>query len=154
MTDERASTGATRSDGAGGGDPDGVDAPPIDAPPIDVPTTDRPYVDGRAASPEQLRAEVGRLSFEERQHVDDLREEVGESIAALAARLDVKSRVAERRDDAVAAVQQKVDRARVAAVDGASTAKDTVRERPGVIAGAVGALLALLVVVIVRRRRG
>ncbi len=149
MTDERASTGATRSDGAAGGDPDGADSPPMDAP-----TTDRPYVDGRAASPEQLRAEVDRLSFEERQHVDELREEVGESIAALAARLDVKSRVVERRDDAVAAVQQKVDRARVAAVDGASTAKDTVRERPGVIAGAVGALLALLVVVIVRRRRG
>ncbi len=145
MTDERASTGATRPDGATGGDPDGADAP----------TTDRPYVDGTAASPEQLRAEVDRLAFEERQHVDELREEVGESIAALAARLDVKSRVAERRDDAVAAVHQKVDRARVAAADGAATAKETVRERPGMIAGAVAALLALLVGVVgLRRRRG
>ena len=75
-----------RDSGADGVDPD--DAPPLAA--------DRPYVDGTAASPEELRAEVERLSHEERQHVDDLREEVGDSVAALASRFDVKARVAEQ----------------------------------------------------------
>ena len=52
---------------------------------------DRPYVDGTAVSAEELRAEVERLSNEERQHLDDLREEVGDSVAELAARFDVKA---------------------------------------------------------------
>ena len=94
--------------------PDETDAD--DAPPL---AADRPYVDGASASPEELRAEVRRLSNEERQHVDDLREEVGDSVAALASRFDVKARVSGKRDDAVATVQQQVGRARAAAVDGA-----------------------------------
>lgn len=114
---------------------------------------DRPYVDGSAVSAEELRAEVERLSNEERQHVDDLREEVGDSVAALASRFDVKARVSGKRDDAVATVQQQVGRARAAAVDGAVVAKDTARQKPGVLAAAGAALLVLLVVVL-RRRRG
>ena len=94
--------------------PDEID--PDDAPPL---AADRPYVDGTAASPEELRAEVRRLSNEDRQHVEDLREEVGDSVAALASRLDVKARVAEKRDGAVATVQQQVGRARTAAAEGA-----------------------------------
>lgn len=124
---------------------DSDDAPPLAA--------DRPYVDGASASPEELRAEVRRLSNEERQHVDDLREEVGDSVAALASRFDVKARVSGKRDDAVATVQQQVGRARAAAVDGAVVAKDTARQKPGVLAAAGAALLVLLVVVL-RRRRG
>jgi ElaB/YqjD/DUF883 family membrane-anchored ribosome-binding protein len=138
------STGASQQDtGSDGLDPDA--APPLAA--------DRPYVDGTAASPEELRAEVERLSNEERQHVDDLREEVGESIAALASRLDVKARVAERKDEAVSAAHQQVDRARSAAADSALAAKDTARENPGLIAGAAAALLVLLVLLVRRRRR-
>jgi transposase-like protein len=128
--------------------PDGTgsdDVPPLAA--------DRPYVDGASASPEELRAEVRRLSNEERQHVDDLREEVGDSVAALASRFDVKARMSGKRDDAVATVQQQVGRARAAAVDGAVVAKDTARQKPGVFAVAGAALLVLLVVVL-RRRRG
>ncbi|MDT7580591.1 MAG: hypothetical protein QOK35_1855 [Pseudonocardiales bacterium] len=132
-----------RDTGPEGADPD--DAPPLAA--------DRPFVDGAAASPEELRAEVRRLSNEERQHVDDLREEVGDSVAALASRLDVRARAVERRDDAVASVQQQVGRARTAAVEGAVMAKDTVRRQPGVLAAAAAALVVLLVIV-VRRRRG
>ena len=128
--------------------PDETDAD--DAPPL---AADRPYVDGASASPEELRAEVRRLSNEERQHVDDLREEVGDSVAALASRFDVKARVSGKRDDAVATVQQQVGRARAAAVDGAVVAKDTARQKPGVFAAAGAALLVLLVVVL-RRRRG
>jgi hypothetical protein len=132
-----------RDSGADGVDPD--DVPPLAA--------DRPFVDGTAASPEELRAEVDRLSHEERQHVDDLREEVGESVAALASRFDVKARVAEKRDDAVATVQQQVGRARTAAAEGAVSAKDTARQRPGVLAAVAAALLVVLAIVL-RRRRG
>jgi MYXO-CTERM domain-containing protein len=114
---------------------------------------DRPFVDGPAASPEQLRAEVERLSNEDRQHVDDLREEVGDSLAELASRFDVKSRVAGKKDDAVANVHQRVDRARTAVVEGTAAAKDSAREQPGVFVGAAAALLVVLALVL-RRRRG
>jgi len=114
---------------------------------------DRPYVDGSAVSAEELRAEVERLSNEERQHVDDLREEVGDSLAELASRFDVKARVAERKETAVAAVHEHVDRARHVAADRATAAKETARERPGLVAGLAAALLVLVVVVLRRRRR-
>jgi transposase-like protein len=127
------------------GQPEANGVPPL--------ADDRPYVDGSAVSAEELRAEVDRLSNEERQHVDDLREEVGDSVAALASRLDVKARVAERKDEAVATVHQKVDQARTVAVDRAAAAKDTAAQKPGLVAGVAAALLVLLVVVL-RRRRG
>lgn len=123
---------------------------PLDVPPL---AADRPFVDGTAATPEELRAEIERLSNEKRQHVDDLREEVGDSVAQLAARFDVKARMTEKRDDAVASVAQQVDRARTAAVDGAAAAKDGARQRPGVLA-AVVAVAAVLLVVVLRRRGG
>ena len=138
------STEASREDtGSDGSDPDA--APPLAA--------DRPFVDGTTASPEELRAEVERLSNEDRQHVDDLREEVGDSIAELASRFDVKSRVAERKDDAVAAAHERVDRARTAAADSAVAAKDTVRENPGLVAAAAAAVLVVLALLLRRRRR-
>jgi transposase-like protein len=132
-----------RDSGADGVDPD--DVPPLAA--------DRPFVDGTAASPEELRAEVNRLSHEERQHVDDLREEVGDSVAALASRFDVKARMSGKRDDAVATVQQQVGRARTAAAESAVSAKETARRQPGVLA-AVAAALLVLVAIVLRRRRG
>ena len=114
---------------------------------------DRPYVDGSAVSAEELRAEVERLSNEERQHVDDLREEVGDSLAELASRFDVKARVAERKEMAVAAVHEHVDHARHVAADRATAAKEAAGERPGLVAGLAAALLVLVVVVLRRRRR-
>jgi ElaB/YqjD/DUF883 family membrane-anchored ribosome-binding protein len=138
------STGASQRDTG----PDELD--PDAGPPL---AADRPYVDGTAQSAEELRAEVERLSNEDRQHVDDLREEVVDSVAELAARLDVKTRVAERKDDAVATVHQQVDRARTAVVEGAVAAKDTARQKPGYAAGVVAAVVVLLLIVL-RRRRG
>ena len=138
------SEGASRQDAGAEGTEAAPGAPPLSA--------DRPYVDGTAMSPEELRAEVERLSHEDRQHVDDLREEVGDSIAALASRFDVKARVAERKDEAVASVSEQVDRARTAVAGGAATATDTARQRPAVVATVVAAVVAL-VVVLVRRRR-
>ena len=135
------STDASRRDA----DEPGADA----APPL---AADRPYVDGAAASPEELRAEVERLSQEERAHVDDLREELGDSVAELASRLDVKARVTMKKDEAVATVHQEVGRARSVVADGVTTAKDTAQQRPGVLA-AVAAALLLLVLLVARRRR-
>jgi hypothetical protein len=138
------STGASpQHTGPDGPEPDG--APPL--------APDRPFVDGTAVSADELRAEVERLSNDERQHVDDLREEVVDSVAALASRFDVKARMAERKDEAVATVHDRVDRARTAVADGAVVAKDTARQRPAVVAGVVAAALVLLAVVL-RRRRG
>jgi MYXO-CTERM domain-containing protein len=137
-------TGASQQDT----DPDGVD--PDAAPKL---AADRPYVDGTASSPDELRAEVERLSNEDLQHVDDLREEVGASVAELASRLDVKARVAERKDDAVAAAHQQVDRARAVAAESAVAAKDTARQNPGLVAGAAAALVVLFVLLLRRRRR-
>jgi|SRR5690242_5486148 hypothetical protein len=139
------STGASQqgTGGTGADDANGV-APLAD---------DRPYVDGTAVSAAELRDEVERLSNEEQQHVDDLREEVADSVAELASRFNVKARVIERKDEAVATLHQNLDRARHVAADGVVTARHTAAERPGLVAGVVAALLVLLVVVL-RRRRG
>ena len=145
------STGASQQ-GTGGG-PDEVSPGRPETNGVPPLAADRPYVDGTAVSAEDLRAEVERLSNEDRQHVDDLREEVGDSLAELKARFDVKARVAERKDEAVAAVHQHVDRARHVAVDRAASAKDTAAEKPGLVAGVAAALVVLLVVVLRRRRR-
>jgi hypothetical protein len=53
---------------------------------------DRPVVDGTRATPEELRAEVDRLSDERRQEVDELRDDIGATVHELAERLDVPSR--------------------------------------------------------------
>jgi hypothetical protein len=74
-------------------------------------------------------------------------------VAELAARFDVKARVAERKEEAVATVHQNLDRARHMAAGGVVTAKDTAAEKPGLVAAVVAALLVLLVVVL-RHRRG
>jgi ElaB/YqjD/DUF883 family membrane-anchored ribosome-binding protein len=146
------STGASQRDTG----PDEVDpvaqgaADPDEAPPL---AADRPFVDGTAVSPEELRAEVERLSNEDLQHVADLREEVSDSVAELASRLDVKARMAEKRDDALATVHQQVDRARTVVAERAVVAKDTARQKPGMAAAVAAAVLVLLLIV-ARRRRG
>jgi hypothetical protein len=115
-----------------------ADGPGVEkVPPL---AADRPFVDGTAASSEELRAEVERLTDEDRQHVDELREELGDSVAALAEKLDVGARVRARKDEALVAVQERATAA---------------REKPGAVAAltAVVALLVLLVVLLRRRRR-
>ena len=61
--------------------------------------------------------------------------------------------MAERKDEAVTAVHQHVDRARTAVVEGAAATKDTARQKPGIAAGVVAAVLVLLVILLRRRRR-
>ncbi|WP_433504890.1 hypothetical protein ACQP04_36000 [Pseudonocardia halophobica] len=57
---------------------------------------DRPVVDGTRATPEELRAEVERLTDERRQEADELREDIGATVHELAERLDVPSRAKAR----------------------------------------------------------
>jgi hypothetical protein len=55
---------------------------------------DLPYVDGRQATPEQLRAEVARESDPQMQHIDELRDDVAATVEELGHRLDVRPRIA------------------------------------------------------------
>ncbi len=104
---------------------------PTEAVPPVVP--DRPYVDGSAKSPDELRTEARELADERRDHIEELRAEVGATVGELAARLDVPARVRARKDRTV----------------------DEVRERPGAVGGAAAAAVALvLLLVVLRRRRG
>ncbi|MEU7811572.1 hypothetical protein [Pseudonocardia sp. NPDC049154] len=57
---------------------------------------DRPVVDGTRATPEELRAEVERLTDERRQEADELREDIGATVHELAGRLDVPARTKAR----------------------------------------------------------
>jgi transposase-like protein len=64
--------------------------------PHDSPGDDRPVVDGTRATPEELRAEVDRLSDERRQEADELRDDIGATVHELAGRLDVPARTKAR----------------------------------------------------------
>ncbi|MCE0767251.1 DUF3618 domain-containing protein [Pseudonocardia kujensis] len=57
---------------------------------------DRPVVDGTRATPQELRAEVERLTEDRRQEVDELRDDIGATVHELAGRLDVPSRAKAR----------------------------------------------------------
>jgi MYXO-CTERM domain-containing protein len=128
---------------------------------------DRPVVDGSRMSAEELRAEVEQLQDADRDgvealRVEELREEVGETVGELAARLDVPARVQgsrdeavakvqARKDDAVAAVRQQADRARAVVADKAPAVATTVQSKSGALAGVAAVLV--LVLLVVRRRR-
>jgi hypothetical protein len=75
------------------------------APPVDP---DRPYVDGTAASPEQLRAEVDQLSDEHVERVEAAREELAATLTELTGRLDPRPHVQALGQRVVAAVRQPV----------------------------------------------
>lgn len=99
---------------------------------------DRPVVDARP--PQERRAAV-----------EELRDDLGETVAELAQRVDVPARVRARREELTAQARQGVDRAR-SAVD--RNAPPVVRERPGTAAAALAAaVLAVLVVARLRARR-
>jgi hypothetical protein len=56
---------------------------------------DLPYVDGRAATPEELRAEVARQSDPQMERIHELQEDLAVTVGELSSRLDVRSRVAQ-----------------------------------------------------------
>ena len=57
---------------------------------------DLPYVDGSAATPEELRAEVARASDPQVQAIEEVREDVAATLDELSSRFDVRRQVAER----------------------------------------------------------
>jgi hypothetical protein len=75
------------------------------APPLDP---HRPYVDGTAASPEQLRAEVDQLSEEHVERVEAAREELAATLTELTNRLDPRPRAQELQRRVLDAVRQPV----------------------------------------------
>jgi hypothetical protein len=52
-----------------------------------------PYVDGRLATPEQLRAEVERESDPQMQRIDEVRDELAATIEEIGRRVDVRPRI-------------------------------------------------------------
>lgn len=58
---------------------------------------DLPYVDGSATTPEELRAEVARQADPQVRDLDELRGELAATVHELRGRLDVRTRVAQRR---------------------------------------------------------
>jgi hypothetical protein len=56
---------------------------------------DLPYVDGRTATPEELRAEVARQSDPQVQRIEELRDDLASTVDELGSRLDVRSRFAQ-----------------------------------------------------------
>lgn len=87
-----------------------------------------------------------------RAEVEQTREELGETVEALASKADVKSRAQEKADEVRARAGDTVERVRSKAEPAAVEARDRARELPPpVLAGA--AALVLVALVVMRRRR-
>lgn len=56
---------------------------------------DLPYVDGRTATPEELRAEVARQTDPQTQRIAELRDDLAATVDELSTRLAVRSRIAQ-----------------------------------------------------------
>jgi len=57
--------------------------------------SDLPYVDGSAATPEELRAEVARASDPQVRAIEEVREDVAATLDELSSRFDVRRQVAQ-----------------------------------------------------------
>lgn len=123
------------SSGEQPGRPEQEEARPAGDPGTPVPVApDRPVVAGEEKSSQELMAEVAELSDERRQQVDELREDVSETLGELVGRLDVPNRARRRRDEVAVAVRA---RSRAVAV--------AVAQREAVLGMAGAALLVVLV---------
>ncbi|WP_214403842.1 DUF3618 domain-containing protein [Pseudonocardia lacus] len=91
----------------------------------------RPYVDGSAATPEQLRAEVDLHTGEQVQRVEEARDELAATLAELVARLDPRPRLQAAAERIVASTR-----------------------RPGVIAPVAGVGVLVVLARLARARRG
>ena len=92
-------------------------------------------VPGTDAEQAQLRAEL-----------EELRSDVGDTVAELTARVDVPARVR-------AETQRTLDRARQVVAEKSPIVQNAVRERPVPIAAIVGGALLVVVLLIIRRSR-
>ena len=92
-------------------------------------------VPGTDAERAQLRAEL-----------EELRSDVGDTVAELTARVDVPARVR-------AETQRTLDRARQVVAEKSPIVQNAVRERPVPVAAIVGGALLVVVLLIIRRSR-
>ena len=83
------------------------------------------------ADPDQLRGEIA-----------DVREDLGDTVEALAAKTDVKAQAREKVDEQKTRAQAKFDEA-----------SRQVKDKPAPVAGVAGGVVALLVLVLFLRRR-
>jgi len=94
-----------------------------------------------------------RSENEQRVDLEELREELGETVTELAHRVDVPARVRARREETVARAKEVGDQAKALVAERAPAVRAAAERSPGVFAaGAVGILL-LLALVIRRSRR-
>jgi len=153
-----------------------ADTPSADAPSADLPTADASSVVS-AESPAQARAtaaQAGSRTPEQiERDIEQTREELGETVAALTEKTDVKARAQDKveevkqtvlgkKDELSAKASEKKDELAAKAQDGspssidpaqvASTAKETL-EKPPALAGAAFAGGFLLGLIIGKRRR-
>jgi len=115
-----------------------------------------------ADDPEAIRAKI-----------EDTREELGDTVAALSYKTDVKARTRDKVEDARATVTEKVENARAtagakanelatkaqdampaAAQERVADASRRMRRQPGRAIAVVGAVLGTLLLIVRRRRRG
>lgn len=83
--------------------------------------------------------------------VEELRTELGDTVQELAHRVDVPSRMREKRAETTERVQAQVSHARETVAERAPAAQAALRERPALVAG-IGAVLGFLVLRALRRR--
>ncbi|OZM81536.1 DUF3618 domain-containing protein [Pseudonocardia sp. MH-G8] len=83
--------------------------------------------------------------------VEELRTELGDTVQELAHRVDVPSRMREKRAETAERVQAQVSHAREVVAERAPEAQAALRERPALVAG-IGAVLGFLVLRALRQR--
>jgi hypothetical protein len=92
-----------------------------------------PRHDGSATEPQRRR------------EVEELRAELGDTVEELVHRVDVPERLREKRAETTERVQEQVAHAREVVAAKAPAVRNALRDRPLVVAGALAALLFLLV---------
>ena len=98
-----------------------------------------PVAKGSSASPDPVRPEG------DRRDVEELRAELGDTVEELVHRVDVPTRLREKRAETTERVQVQVNRAREVVAERAPGVQSALRERPAVVGGVAAALLYLLV---------
>ena len=88
-----------------------------------------------------------------RREVEELRSELGDTVEELAHRVDVPTRLREKRAETTERVQAQVTQVREVVAERAPAVQDALRERPALVGG-IGVALGYLLLRALRRRKG
>lgn len=94
-----------------------------------------------------------RSENEQRAELEELREELGETVTELAHRVDVPARVRARREETVARAKAVGDQAKALVTEKAPAVRAAAERSPAVLAAGAAGVLLLLVLLVRRRRR-